>query len=370
MTGTMIKVSQGSIGDAEAEAMRGVFAEGRFGHTHVTVQFENALAAFLGASNVVAVNTGTSALHLALDSLGVGPGDEVILPSLTFVGAFQSVMATGARPISCEIDPLTLCADLKDVKKRITLRTKAIMPMHYAGQPCDMAGFLNLKEKTGIRIVEDAAHAFGGSYRGELIGSFGDVTCFSFDSIKNITCGEGGAVVCGDAALAENMRVKRKLGVRPTGEPPPKDRLGFSVERSGFRYHMGSLNAAIGLVQLKRFPEFASRRRFICRRYVEALHNLPSIGIIPTDYLVTVPHIFVIRVKNGKRNELMEYLWSRGIETGVNYVPNHFHEFFKSGYPLPVTEALFQEILTLPLHCKMTDEDTDHVIAEIAHFLR
>lgn len=361
----MIKVSQGCLGEAELAAIRAVFPEGYFGHSVPTVEFERELSAFLGDKTVVAVNTGTTALHLALDALGTGPGDEVIVPSLTFVGAFQAIAMTGAKPVACEIDPATLCIDVEDAIRRVSAKTKAIMPMHYAGQACDMDALLRFRQKTGIRIVEDAAHAFGSTYHGKRIGSFGDVTCFSFDSIKNITCGEGGAIACADEDLAETMRVKRHVGIRPKPGTHAPRHSAYEVKTLGYRYHMNALNAAIGLVQLKRFPEFANRRREICRRYVEALKNVPSIALIPTDYDEVVPHVFVIRVKGGRRDGLAEFLRSQEIETGLNYLPNHTLELFKSDEPLQVTEEAWREILTLPLHCRMGEGDVEKVICNI-----
>lgn len=360
----MIKVSQGCLGEAELDAIKNVFPEGYFGHTAATVAFEAALSGFLATPHVVAVNTGTSALHLALDALGIGADDEVILPSLTFIAAFQAVRATGATPVACDVDPVTLCADLNDVTARITPRTKAIMPMHYAGQPCDMDGFLRLKEKTGIRIVEDAAHAFGSSYQGKRIGSFGDITCFSFDSIKNITCGEGGAIVCRESQIAEILRTKRRLGIALDSA----SLYEFDVATSGYRYHLGAINAAVGLTQLKRLPEFILRRREICRRYVAAFSNVSGIELIATNYDETAPHVFVIRVKDGRRDALMRFLYERDIETRIHYVPNHLHALFKSKTPLPVTESLYREVLTLPLHCALTDAQVAQIIAAIRNF--
>src|ERR1041385_958550 len=209
----MIKVAKACVGEDEISAIRGVFEAGWIGMGNHTLQFEDSIKDFLGATNVICVNTGTSALHLAMLGAGIGPGDEVIVPSLTYVASFQAVSATGARPIPCESDPKTLLIDLDDAEKRITSRTKAVMPVHYCGQPCDMDRLLTWREKYGVRIIEDAAHAIGSRYHGRKIGSFGDITCFSFDPIKVITCGDGGAIVTSDPELAEKLRNTRLLGV-------------------------------------------------------------------------------------------------------------------------------------------------------------
>ena len=185
----MLPVSRPSIGQEELKEIEKVFSTGWLGLGSTVFDFENKLKEFLGAKNVLAVNTGTTALHIALDAFGIKDGDEVILPSLTFCASIQVVTALGARPVFCEIYPDNLNMDVSDVKKKITKKTKAIMPVHYCGQACDMDALMDIGRNSNIAIIEDAAHAFGSSYKGKKIGSFGDATCFSFDPIKNLTCG-------------------------------------------------------------------------------------------------------------------------------------------------------------------------------------
>jgi dTDP-4-amino-4,6-dideoxygalactose transaminase len=370
----MIKVSRGCLGDEELAAVREAFEYGYFGLAFKVTEFEEALKNYLGAEHVIATNSGTSALHLALDSLGIGDGDEVIVPSLTFVASFQAIRATGAAPVPCDVQPDTLLADLNDVEKRITPKTKALMPVHYAGNTCDLDGLFQLKERYGLRIVEDAAHAFGSTYKGRKIGSSGDVVCFSFDSLKNITCGEGGAVVCRDKALAERMRQKRVLGIirkpHPAGAPNQPD-WEFEVTTHGFRYHMSNINAAIGLAQLKKVESFIARRREICRLYDQAFKDIPSVQPLRINYDEAAPHIYVIRVKDGKRNALMQFLRDAGIETGINYIPNHLHPYFRrEGLPLPETEHVYREILTLPLHCALSGNDVEQIIGRVVDFFK
>jgi len=236
----MIKVSKGCLAEEELAEIKGTFDYGYFGLAYKVIEFEDKLREYLGAKYVVATNTGTSALHLALDALGIGVGDEVIVPSLTFVGCFQAISATGATPIPCDICPDTLLTDIDDASRRITAKTKAIMPVHYAGNPCNMDALMKMKKEYGIRVIEDAAHALGSYYRSKKIGSFGDIACFSFDSIKNITCGEGGAIVCREDDLAERLRQKRLLGIdRKSHTCSWKERSWFyEVKTQGFRYHM------------------------------------------------------------------------------------------------------------------------------------
>jgi perosamine synthetase len=366
-----IKVSQGCLGEEELGAVRQVFATGYFGLSDKVFEFEAALKQYLGAEHVVATCTGTAALHLALDALGVNDGDEVIVPSLTYVASFQAISATGATPVPCEVNPETLLMELADVERRITPRTRVVMPVHYSGMPCEMDALLKLAERRGLRVVEDAAHAFGSSYRGRRVGSFGDVASFSFDSIKNITCGEGGAAVCRDAKLAERMRQKRSLGIdRRQNRNAPDRSGGFEVITQGFRYHMGSINAAIGLVQLGRIESFLAHRREICRRYDRAFEKLQGIQPLFRDYAEIAPYNYVVRVQHGRRDELLQFLSERGIETAINYLPNHLHPYYRqSDARLGVTEKIYEEILTLPLHCALSDADVEEVIDGVREFL-
>jgi dTDP-4-amino-4,6-dideoxygalactose transaminase len=367
----MIKVSQGCLGEAELAAVREVFATGYFGHSAPVMAFERALGEYLGAAHVVAVNTGTSALHLALDALRIGPGDEVVVPSITYLASFQAISATGARPVPCEVDPRTLNVDVADVERRITARTRALMPVHYAGAACDLEALAALAAKHRLHVVEDAAHALGATCGGRRVGS-GEIACFSFDSIKNITCGEGGAIACRDGELAERMREARHLGVRRAstdGAPGAPRGLAFDVVAQGFRYHMGAINAAIGLVQLGKLEEFVERRRAICRRYDDAFRPLGMVRPLEVDYREAAPHIYVVRVIGGRRDALMSLLKDADIETAIHYAPNHLHAYYRrGGVSLPVSEAAFQEVLTLPLHCALSDADVERVIGVVRRF--
>jgi dTDP-4-amino-4,6-dideoxygalactose transaminase len=364
----MIKVSRGCLGEAELAAVREAFDYGYFGLAGKVVAFEQALAAYLGAPHVVATNTGTSALHLALDAAGIGPGDEVIVPSLTYVACFQAISATGARPVACDVHPDSLLMDIADVRRRLTPRTRAVMPVHYAGNPCDLDALATLAKEKNLRIIEDAAHALGSTYRGKHVGG-GDIACFSFDSIKNITCGEGGAVCCRNAKLAELMRQKRLLGVDRKNQANAswKERSWhYQVRTQGYRYHMSNINAAIGLVQLGKLPEFIARRREICRRYDAAFAKIKPVETLKINYDQVAPHIYVIRVRNGRRDRLMAYLKEKDIETGINYIPNHLQPFYADKTAkLPETEKAYGEILTLPLHCGLSDADVEAVIGGV-----
>ncbi len=369
----MIKSSRGCCGAEELAEVKEAFEYGYFGLAYKTNEFEEKIAEYLSTDRfVITTSTGTNALHLALDTIGISEGDEVIMPSFTFVATAQAVEMCGATPIFCEVDPVTFLMDINDVKKKITERTKAIIPVHYAGRPCDMDSLMKIKEETGIRIIEDAAHAFGTYYKGKKIGSFGDITCFSFDSIKVMTCGEGGAIVTDDSAFDDLSRKKRLLGIdRKTMHVKDwkKRSWVYDVPTLGYRYHMSNINAAIGLAQIKKVDSFINRRRQLCHLYDSELKGISGIEIMPDEYDTITPFMYVIRVKNGKRNQLKDYLMEHDIESGISYIPCHHFSLFKGNDELPVTDAIYEEILCLPMHYELSDENIKEVSNCIKDFL-
>lgn len=368
----VIKVSLAHLGEEELEEVRSAFEYGYFGLAYNVDDFETQVGKYIGAKHVMATNTGTSALHVAMDALGLQPGDEVIVPSLTFVASFQAITSAGATPVPCDVDPDTLCMDPKDVEKRITEKTKVLMPIHYGGHPCDMDSLMALKEKHGLRIIEDAAHAFGSTYKGSKIGSYGDITCFSFGSQKNITCGEGGAILSDDEDFDNLCRQKRLLGMDRQSHSSSswKERSWmYDVPVQGYRYHMSNINAGIGLAQLKKVDSFLARRREMCGKYDTALKDIPGIRFRKVDYSTIGAHIYVIRILNGRRDDLKKFLMERDIETGVSFIPNHFHSFYKNeGLSLPETEQAFKEIISLPLHCGLSDSNIEAIINGVTKF--
>ena len=363
----MIPVQRPSIGEEELKAVGEVFKTAWLGMGSVTKEFEDSVAEFLGAKNVVAVNTGTNALHLAFDAAGLGPGDEVIVPSLTYVATIQAITSTGATPVFCDVEEDTLNIDVEDAGKRITDKTKAIVPVHYRGLPCDMDRLLALAKKHSLRVIEDAAHAFGSYYKGKKIGSFGDLTCFSFDPIKNITCGEGGAVITHDIQTLELLQRKRILGIdKDTWSRYRNERSWFyDVTTQGYRYHMSNINAAIGLVQLKKFKKMNDRKVLISKKYDQEFSGLKRVKLLKTDYEGIGLFMYILRILED-REDLMEFLKKKGIGSGIHYIPSHVFTFYKKdGLELPVTEMLYKQILTLPLFPDMTEEQANQVISAI-----
>ena len=361
----LIPVSRPSLGEEELASVKTVFDTGWLGLGAQVFEFEQALQKFLNAKHVVCTNTGTTALHLAHDALGIGKGDEVIVPSFTYVATIQAITATGATPVFCDIHADDLNIDTIEINRKITKRTKAILPVHYRGFPCEMDGIGEFAKEKSIFIVEDAAHAFGSSYKGKKIGSFGDITCFSFDPIKNITCGEGGAVVFHDDSLLERIQQKRILGIdKDTWSRYRNERSWFyDVVTQGYRYHMSNISAAVGLIQLKKFDQMNGRKIEVAKRYDAAFDGVEGITLLRNDgYKDIGLFVYILKVKKG-RNELMDHLARKGVGSGIHYIPSHIFSFYKKdGFHLPVTEQIYDEILTLPLFPDITDAQVEHVI--------
>jgi perosamine synthetase len=367
----VLPVSRPSIGQEELKEVEKVFSTGWLGLGSTVFEFENKLKDYLGAKHVIAVNTGTTALHIALDAFGIKDGDEVIVPSLTFCASIQAITALGARPVFCEINPDDLNMDISDVKKRITKKTRSIMPVHYCGKACDMDALMAIGKEHNIFIIEDAAHAFGSTYKGRKIGSVGDATCLSFDPIKNLTCGEGGGVALSDDRVAELIRTKRILGIdKDTWHRYRNERAWFyEVTTQGYRYHMSNINAAIGLAQLAKLASFIQKKKEIVQKYNDAFMHINGLKILTWNLEETAPFTYILRILNGTREDVIEFLKGKGVGTGIHYIPNHLQPFFEAySTPLPVTEQIGEEILTLPLYYDMKDEDLSLVIESVCEF--
>lgn len=368
---SLIRLSKSLVGLEEKIALERVIDSGYLGMGEEVRLFESEIQSFLNTTHeVICVSTGTSALHLALQGIGVGVGDEVLVPSLTYVASFQAISATGAKPVACDVSISKGFIDLEDASRRITSKTKAIMPVHYGSNSEGMNDVYRLANTNNLRVIEDAAHGFGCERDGAPIGSIGDVICFSFDGIKNITSGEGGAVVTGDLALAEKIKDLRLLGVERDTEKRYRGERSwsFNVHDQGWRYHMSNLMAAIGREQLKKISDFGHHRRNCVSYYLKELGMLSDIKFFDINYEKNIPHIFPIRVLNNERDKLMEALKESNIESGIHYTPNHLLSFFKSKYGLPNVEKLSHEILSLPLHASLSTEEQDRVIAAIKNY--
>ena len=370
-----VRLARSIVGENEAEAVARVLtADGYLGMGSEVQRLETELAEFFGlpANNVACVNSGTTALTLAAQA-ALDPGDEVLVQSLTFVATFQALLAAGVVPVSCEVIPDTVTIDLEDAARRLNPRTRAVMPVHYASNPGDLDAIYRFAAQHGLRVIEDAAHAFGCTHAGRKIGSFGDVQCFSFDGIKNITSGEGGAVISRDLALMERVKDARLLGIEKDTERrfAGERSWEFDVKRSGHRAHMSNVLAAIGRVQLKRFvSEFAPQRVALATRYRQRLGSVPGLALLQTELGPVVPHIQPLRVMDGRRDALRTHLLGKGIESGIHYKPNHLLTLFGGGRTsLPITEKLYGELVSLPLHPGLQIADVDRVCDAVLKFL-
>jgi dTDP-4-amino-4,6-dideoxygalactose transaminase len=320
--------------------------------------------------DVVCVSTGTAALHLALSALNLKEGDEVLVPSWTYVASYQAISATGAKPISCEIKPNTLFIDIENARSKITQNTKVIMPVHYASSSKGMDKVYKLAQQFGLRVVEDAAQGFGSRRDGKLVGTQGDIICFSFDGIKNITSGEGGAILSNDKLFIQKVQDGRLLGIEKDTQMRFKGQRSwdFDVKEQGFRYHMSNIMAAIGIVQIDRLEEFRKKRQNIAKWYSKAFQDIIQIKILDYDFNEIMPHIFVIKAQ--KRDELRSFLILNNIECGIQYKPNHLHTKFSENFSLSISENIYDDILSLPCHFDLTKVEQDFVIEKIKDFYR
>lgn len=365
----MIRLSKSSISEAEVTAVKETLLSERLGMGTEVEALEEELQKFIKTtSSVVCVNSGTAALHLAVQALGIGSSDEVIVPTLTYVASFQAVSATGARAVACDIDLKTGFIDLKSMEKLINNRTKAVMPVHYASNFADIEKVYKVANKYNLRVIEDAAHSFGGENERGKVGSFGDIVCFSFDGIKNITCGEGGAIVTGDKTVLKKIRDSRLLGVVKDSENRYQNKRSwdFDVLDQGWRMHMSNIMASIGRVQLKRLSQFSLKRQHLVKRYLRLLEGIDDIKPLHINYKGLIPHIFPVRVLNGKRDDLRAILSDKNIETGIHYKPNHLHKLYQQNLcELRNSETFYKQALSLPLHTDLLDEDVNKIVKVI-----
>ena len=327
----MIRVSKSCLDLDEKQAVMRVLDKEFLGMGEEVQIFEQKLSDFFGRPTVCVVN-GTAALHLALQACGITIGDEVIVPSITYVASFQAISATGATPVACDVKADSLCIDWKDAEKRITPKTKAIMPVHYAGGVGQIDKIYNLANKYNIRVVEDAAHAFGSIHKTKRVGGFGDVACFSFDGIKNITSGEGGCIVTADEKILNLVRDSRLLGVENDSLKRFKGTRSwnFQVSNQGWRYHMSNIMAAIGIEQLKKFNLKAKKRQNLAKYYDVLLADNKNITFLRKNYDEVVPHIYPVILNCAiSRDKIIASMIEFKIQTGIHYQRNDRLSYYK-----------------------------------------
>ncbi|MDR1475833.1 MAG: DegT/DnrJ/EryC1/StrS family aminotransferase [Holosporales bacterium] len=363
-----IRLSSPWFGDEEIAAVSRVLCSNRISMGNEVKQFECELHSFFGRkdTNISCVSSCTAAIQLAIQASGFVHGDEILVPTYTFVATFQAITAAGTRPVPCDIDLDDGFINIDDARSRTTGKTTAILPVLFAGCDGKIGRLQQFAEDYGLKIIEDAAHSFGD----ENISLRNSILCFSFDAIKNISCGDGGAILTPDDEIAEKIKDIRLLGVigdtdrRFNGERS----WDFDVTEQGWRYHMNDLSAAIGRAQLAKFQAIKQIRCSIARTYVDRLAHLNHVRLLPINFRTAVPHIFPIIIKNGKRDELKRYLERNGIETGVQYKPNHLLSFFNLGYDLPKAMELYNSILSIPIHPLLSESDVIFIIECIKKF--
>jgi dTDP-4-amino-4,6-dideoxygalactose transaminase len=347
-------------------------------------RFESEFANFLGDERLhcMAVNSATAGLHLALEALGVGPGDEVITTTHTFTATAEVARYLGADVVLVDIDPHTLCIDVKQVEAAITRRTKAVIPVHYAGLAADMSALIAIAREHGIKVVEDAAHALPTTSGGRLVGTLdSDFTVFSFYANKTISTGEGGMVVTRDSALAERVKIMRLHGINRDAFDRFRSTTPawyYEVVAPGFKYNLTDIAAAMGLAQLAKLPRFLERRQYLATRYRDQLSSLPLlVAPEPAVGETHAWHLYVVRLTATarlNRDALIQALSDRGIGTSVHYIPLHRQPYWRERYSLsadmfPHSEAAYQRMLSIPLFTAMTDADQDRVITALHELL-
>lgn len=338
-----------------------------------TIEFEKQIKEYVNAEHAIGLNSCTAGLHLAQLAVGIGPGDEVITTPYTFVASANTIIHTGAKPVFVDIDPVTMNIDVTKIEEKITSKTKAIIPVHFAGYPCDMDPIMELAKKHNLIVIEDAAHAIYTQYKGRMIGSIGDFTCFSYYATKNLATGEGGMVMTNNEEYADKIRVMSLHGMSKNAwnRYSGKGSWFYEVEYPGFKYNMTDVQAALGLVQLKKLDAMQKTREEYAMLYNEAFAQIDGFTTPHHDDINRHAwHLYVLRIDNSKfkidRAEFIEKLGEKGIGTSVHFIPVPMHPYYKEiGYNIedyPNALKAYEGAISLPLYPKMTKEQVQQVV--------
>tara|TARA_Y100000310_G_C20698261_1_gene827260 strand:+ start:5516 stop:6634 length:1119 start_codon:yes stop_codon:yes gene_type:complete len=359
----------------EVTEIEGILKSGWLSQGKKTEEFENKFAEYCGAKHAVALNSGTAALHLSLLAHNIRPGDEVIVPTITFVATPNSVEMVQAKPVFCEVDSRTCNIDVEDIKNKITDKTKAIIPVHLYGNPAKMDEINKIAQENNLIVIEDAAQAHGAEYKGKKIGSTKNTSCFSFHAMKNMTTGEGGMLVSNNSEVIDKVKTLRIHGEQKTAWDRHQNSKS-NVRRFtevGYNYKMSDILSSLGLIQLKYLDENNKKREEHSKIYFDKLSNNKNIEFIQIDNEnKNIFHMFVI--KSNKRDELAAHLLNKGINTGIYYNPCHLQEVYTKKYnyklgDLPTSEEMGNKILSIPMFPNLKEEEIEFVSNEINNFI-
>jgi perosamine synthetase len=372
----MIPYGRQSIDEDDIKAVLEVLRSDWLTTGPKVVEFEQAFADYVGAQETVAVCNGTAALHAAMYALKIGPGDEVIVPAMTFVSTANCVVFQGGTPVFSDVDPGTLLIDPASVEAHITPRTKAIIAVDFAGQPCDYDSLRALANRHSLTLVADACHSLGGSYKGFPVGSLAKLNTFSFHPVKHITTGEGGMITTDNPKLAKRMRVFRNHGI--TTDHRQREALGswfYEMIDLGYNYRITDFQCALGLSQLNKLSSWVARRQEIARRYDAAFAELPALKpLVVRDDVSHAYHLYVIRLDTTElrttRSEVFSSLRAEGIGVNVHYIPVHLHPFYRERFGTkpglcPMAETVYEKLISLPIFPTMTHDDIEYVTAAV-----
>ena len=335
-------------------------------------EFERAVADYVGARYAVAVSNGTAGLHVACLAAGIGEGDEVITTPVTFAASSNCVLYCGGKTVFADIDPRTYNIDPEDIKRKITDKTKAIIPVHLSGQPCDMDPIHDIAREYGLIVIEDAAHAIGAQYKGKKIGGLSDMTEFSFHPVKHVTTGEGGAVTTNSEELYKKLLLFRTHGITRDPDLLTENEGGWYYQQLelGFNYRITDIQCALGISQLKKLDRSLARRREIARRYDTAFKDVHGL-VIPyqAEYALNSYHLYILQFTGVSRKEAYDRLQAAGIHVNVHYIPTYTFPYYRShGYAetcCPVAEKVYSNILSIPMYYGLTDDEIDYVIDNV-----
>ena len=368
-----IPFSRPWIDDTEIEAVSQVLASKWISTGNRTREFERAFAEYLGVKHAIAVSSCTAALHLSLVVAEIGSGDEVITTPYTFTATAEAIRYVGAKPVFVDIHPDTLNIDTSKIEQAITPRTKAILPVHIAGLPCDMDTLRDISQNHNLTLIDDAAHAIPVEYKEQYIGALGDLSAFSFYANKNLTTGEGGMITTNNDTFAKLLRTMRLHGIDKDAWARQSQRniWRYDIATEGYKYNMTDIQAAMGLCQLMKLNKQHERRRNFAQLYQTELAKFPQIRtpMAPDNPREHAWHLYIIQLQTGNRDDFVEFLREANIECSVHYIPLHLFAFYQEQYgyqvgDFPCAEAAFERVVSLPLHPGLTEEDI-HIVVDV-----